>query len=116
MLKCDATAAIRNGQKVPAIKLVRAATGLGLKETKDLVETEVFEFDVSENWLARNLDTDRNGLIRSLRGLGITVDEGPVAADTTLSMLEDALHEAVSMQTMEIAEDILFLLKKWRKK
>jgi hypothetical protein len=115
MLKCDARAAILSGKKVAAIKLVRAATGLGLKEAKDLVETEVFELDVSENLLARNLDTDENGLVRNLRGLGITVDEGPVAADTTLSMLEDALHEAVSMQTMEIADDILKLLAKWRK-
>lgn len=115
MLKCDATAAIRSGQKVPAIKLVRAATGLGLKEAKDLVETEIFNLEVLDSRLSSNLDTDQNGLVRKLRDLGILVSEGPMAAETTLSMLEDALHEAVSMQTMEIAEDILALLKKWRK-
>ncbi len=115
MLKCDARATVRSGKKVQAIKLVRSATGLGLKEAKDLVETEVFELDPNENWLAQHLDTDRNGLIRDLRGIGITVNEGPMGSDTTLSMLEDALHEAVSLRTMELAEDILALLKKWRK-
>ena len=34
----DAIAALREGKKVLAVKLTRAATGLGLKESKELVD------------------------------------------------------------------------------
>ena len=34
-------AAIEGGRKVDAIRLVRQCTGLGLKEAKDLVETQI---------------------------------------------------------------------------
>lgn len=115
MLKCDARESIRNGQKVPVIKLVRGATGLGLKEAKDLTETEIFDLDINEGYMLSHAGRTKDDLIRELRRSGVLVTDGPMAADTTLSMLEDALHEAVSMQTMEIAEDILGLLKKWRK-
>ena len=106
LLKCDATEACRSGNKVAAIKLVRAATSMGLKESKDLVDAGIFKM------VARMPCDD---LIRDLRSVGVLVNEHGGAPETTLSMLEDALHEAVSLQAMEIAEDILALLKKWRK-
>ena len=34
----DAVAALSDGRKVEAIKIIRAATGLGLKESKDAAE------------------------------------------------------------------------------
>jgi ribosomal protein L7/L12 len=37
-LPTEALAALQTGNKVEAIKLVRAARGLGLKEAKDLVD------------------------------------------------------------------------------
>jgi hypothetical protein len=37
----DAVAALHQGLKIDAIKLTRAATGLGLKESKELVEAYV---------------------------------------------------------------------------
>lgn len=35
----SARAALRDGRKIEAIKIVRETTGLGLKEAKDLVES-----------------------------------------------------------------------------
>lgn len=40
-LPTEALAALQTGNKIEAIKLVRAARGLGLKEAKDLVERYV---------------------------------------------------------------------------
>lgn len=38
LLTPDAIGALRRGNKIEAIKLTRAATGLGLKEAKDCVD------------------------------------------------------------------------------
>ena len=53
----EATAALRSGNKLEAIRLVRARMGLGLKEAKDLVEAH-------EQLLVPTLDSlaSRNGL------------------------------------------------------
>jgi len=104
------------GKKVQAIKIVRALTNLGLKEAKDLVETTVFDLDIYEAGLREPFPTVEHA-IQTLRDVGVSVESNlaTAASATTLCMLEDALHEAVSLKTYEIAEDILALIKKWRK-
>jgi hypothetical protein len=117
MLQCDSSTALSKvgrGNKVSAIKIVRSVSGLGLKEAKDLVETQNFDLDINENLLREPFPTIEI-LIARLREVGVEVKHGGGAADTTICMMEDALHEAVTMGTYEIAEDILALVKKWKK-
>lgn len=51
-LPLEAVAALRQGLKIDAIKITRAATGLGLKESKELVDVYV----ASHPDLARAID------------------------------------------------------------
>jgi len=95
-------------QKVTAIKAVRALTYLGLKEAKDLVEKEKFSLTPASG-LTEN---ETAVLIRTLRGTGVEVVKASTKTSLTLSMLEDALGEAVFEKDYELAGEILEVLKR----
>ena len=117
IVRCDSTKAMHNGNKVAAIKVVRTLTNLGLKEAKDLVEATHFDLNIQEGYLREPFPTVEIAIER-LQELGVGVEDygpGGAVANTTICMLEDALHEAVSLKSYDIAEDILALIKKWRK-
>jgi len=59
-ISVQAIAALQLGNKIEAIKLVREATGLGLKEAKDLVERYLRDHPELQIELSR-----RNGAIKS---------------------------------------------------
>ena len=104
--KCDTK---KMHAKVSAIKAIRGMTHMGLKESKDLVEKEVFSFTPATGLFTTDLDS----LLRDLRGAGVEVREvSKTDGSMPLSMLEDALQEAVFERDYSLAEDILAILKK----
>ena len=94
-------------QKVTAIKAVRGLTYLGLKEAKDLVEKEKFSLTP----LSGLTEDETDVLIRTLRGAGVEVVKASKKSTISLSMLEDALGEAVFEKNYDLAGEILAVLK-----
>ena len=105
MYNCDSK---NMTQKVTAIKAVRGLAYVGLKDAKDLVEKGKFSItpDASLN------ENDIAMMIHSLRGAGVEVIKAPKGSSIPLSMLEDALGEAVFEKNYGLAEEILSVLKR----
>lgn len=60
----DAIAALEKGSKIEAIKCVRVAQGVGLKEAKEIVEQFLENNpDVSSRMTSVNIATSRSGFI-----------------------------------------------------
>ena len=95
--------------KIGAIKAVRALSGIGLKDAKDLVETDGdwdFEIDSTLG------DDDRNDEIKNLKDSGVSVIESGASTSISFSIMEDAMHEALVERKYDLAQDILDTLKK----
>jgi ribosomal protein L7/L12 len=63
-LPAAATAAVVRGSKIEAIKEVRAATGLGLREAKELVERYIAANPVLKDQYEQQNTANRRRLIR----------------------------------------------------
>ena len=63
-LPAQATAAVVRGSKIDAIKEVRAATGLGLREAKQLVERYIAANPVLKSQFEQQNAANRRRLIR----------------------------------------------------
>ncbi|MFZ4619800.1 MAG: ribosomal protein L7/L12 [Bacteroidota bacterium] len=63
----EAVAALEQGSKIEAIKIVRTATGLDLKDSKDLVETYLREHqDLQQRFSAIQSEHGKNALMKFL--------------------------------------------------
>ena len=62
-LPIDAIAALERGSKIEAIKCVRIAQGVGLKEAKDIVEQFIERSpEIKHRMASANAESARNGL------------------------------------------------------
>ena len=108
-------------QKVPVIKLVRAATGLGLKETKDLVEETMGKLDVGVSqapcgWADQN---EFDNWHRDMIGLGVTIfgeiDMTKLPAETVeklVGSVQQLIIDCIMLQAWEMARDLINVLER----
>jgi Ribosomal protein L7/L12 C-terminal domain len=108
-------------QKVAVIKLVRAASGLGLKEAKDLVEETMAPYDknISQTpcgWKDQNeFDTWHRDMI----GNGVTIfgeiDTTKLPDETVEKLVGSAqalIIDCIMMQAWELARDLINVLER----
>lgn len=106
MARLRFTGFINDGTKVDAIKAMRGATGLGLKESKVIVEdleankpSGIFELEINEqtqNWLDSFKDA----------GGSFTVDDG------LDSMVRNVIDAALDKGAYSYAQDLITVLAK----
>jgi len=97
--------------KVGAIKAVRALSGLGLKDSKDLVETDgAWSFEIDNSIIVS--ESAKNDCLKNLKDSGVSVIEEPGGTSISFSIMEDAMQEALVERNYSLAQDILDTLKK----
>ncbi len=70
----DAVAELEKGNRIEAIKIVRTAKGLELKDSKDLVETYLHEHeDLHQRFSVIQSEHNRGALLKFLLLIGIAV-------------------------------------------
>ena len=101
---------INGCNKVGGIKAVRSATGLGLKDAKDLVENLQHGITAITELKPSTIDFNPMDFIREFELLGGVTSQ---PQSTLLEGLKDLSIEAITTEQFDMANDIIDLLKKW---
>lgn len=108
-------------QKVPLIKLVRHASGLGLKEAKDLVEEtfdtgEALESTMACQWLNQD---EFDGWHQDMIGLGATIlgelPKTPISDAVTEKLVgaaQNLIIDCVMERAWNMARDLIDVLER----
>lgn len=105
---------IDSGKKVAAIKALRQATGIGLKEAKDAIEGVMVQNPKPVTLdLIRATEPDARARVQdALTDLKAVGAEIANVDEALLIKLQEVLREAIDAKAYDLAEDLLVLVRR----
>jgi len=93
-----------SGNKVPAIKAVRATTGIGLKEAKDAVEAAMEGQTVEINTSFNPRDPAFTGTLSDLAAIGFDLSDKTIKSDIILASVKQGAIMATKDENYDLAQ------------